>query len=167
MENITSGKEKSGNILNLISEASGLIAGFATIVMVGFVTLNMILRKAFNFPIPGFYDITSLLGIIFYSFGIVYAAIKGAHISVSIVLTRLPERYRRMLGFFNRIIIVVFSGLLAYAGGIMIKEQWLVGEGTTDLKIPLIPFRLVVVAAFVLLIILILAGKEIAKGGEE
>lgn len=167
MENITSGKEKLNYIINWMSEASAFIAGFATVAMVVIVTINMILRKVFNLPIPGFYDIVGLLGIVFFSFGIVYAAVKGAHVSVRILIDRVPEQYQRVLGFFNRIIIAVFSGLLAYAGVSVVWEQWLIGEGTTDLKIPLIPFRLVIVLAFVMLVIVILSGTQIDKGGEE
>lgn len=155
------------SILDSVSDTLGKIGGFATLLMVILVTFNVIARKLFSWSIPGFYEILGLIGAVFYAFGIVYTAIKGKHIVMNMVLNRLPEKIRRVCEWINKVIIVGFCGLFAYAGGSMALQMWLSDERTADIRIPVAPFRLVVVIAFILLGLLIVAGKEIGKGGDE
>ncbi len=165
MEGTGQNKARFSNLLDRVSEALGELGGYAVATMVIIVTINMLTRSLLNAPIPGFYDITGVLGITFYSFSIVYAAIKGVHISVTFVLDRVPERFRSIVEFVNRAIIVVFCALLAYAGGSVAWRN--IGEVTDDIKIPVAPFRFVFVIVLVILILLILAGKQISKGDDQ
>lgn len=160
-------KTPFSNVLDDVSEMLGKIGGFATLLMVVLVTFNVIARKLFHWSIPGFYEILGLVGAVLYAFGMVYTAIKGKHIVMSMILNRLPKKIRRVCEWINRVIIVGFCVLFAYAGGSMALEMWLGNERTADIHIPVAPFRFVVVIAFILLALLIVAGKEIGKGGDE
>lgn len=153
-------------MLDRFSELLGEIGGYAVVAMAGLVTLNVLTRGLANYPIPGFYEIVGLIGAVFYTFGIVYAALKGQHIVMSFVLVRLPERVQRICKKFSKYVVVLFSLLFAYAGTGLAWDLLLSGEKTDDLGIPIAPFRFLVVIAFVFLSLLILAGKEIAKDGE-
>lgn len=88
--------EKTNNQLSArldkLSELLGLIGGYAIVGMAGFVTLNAITRGLANYPIPGFYEIVGLIGAVFYTFGIVYAALRGQHIVMGFIISRLPKR---------------------------------------------------------------------------
>ncbi|ARK29934.1 TRAP transporter small permease [Halalkalibacter krulwichiae] len=152
-------------VLDNVSETLGKIGGLAILLMVILVTFNVISRKIFNWSMPGFYEILGLIGAVFYSFGIVYGATKGQHIVMDMVVNRLPKNWRKICEMLTRIIILAFCGLLAYAG--IDVTLGMLEERTYDIKIPVAPFRFVVVTVFVLLALLILAGKNISKGGEE
>ena len=156
-------KENSGVFGNRVNETTSYISGAAVFALVCFTIAYVILRKAINYPIPGFYDIAGLLGVIIYSFGIVYAAIKAAHISVRFVFNRLPKRFQKKLQIFNRIVVIGSSILFAYASANAALDSWMQSAVTTQLHIPLNPFRLLIVLAFVYLTVLLLIGHEISS----
>lgn len=143
-----------------------MAGGLAIAVMVAIVTINVITRGLFNAPIPGFYDFIGLLGAAFYSFGIVYCAIKGQHIVMSMVKNRLSAGGRRIFDFLSRGVVLIFCFLLIYAGGGYAWQMLISNELTDDIQFPVAPFRFIVVLAFLLLCFLILAGKEISKGDD-
>lgn len=151
-------------ILGRVGEGLGEIGGYAVAVMTAVVTINMLTRALLNIQIPGFYDITGVLGIVFYSFAIVYAAEKGVHVSVNLLLNLLPGRFRKVLFFISRAFTVGFSALLVYASGKWVSSN--AGEFTADIRIPVAPFRIVFIVVFVILILRILTGKQITEGGE-
>lgn len=148
-----------------ISDLLGKIGGFATLFMVILVTFNVITRALFNWSILGFYEILGLTGAVFYSFGIVYAATQGQHIVMDMVVNRLPHRIRQVCGIISRVVVLIFCGVLIYAGVEIALDM--LDEKTYYLKIPVAPFRFVAIIAFVMLAILMLTGKSITKGGEE
>lgn len=80
--------------LDRIGEALGEVGGLALAGMVAIVTINVLTRALANQPIPGFYEIVGLLGAGFYAFGIVYAAIKGQHIVMSMLDQRILPQSR-------------------------------------------------------------------------
>lgn len=151
--------------LDSLSELLGKIGGIAILAMVILVTLNVLTRKLLNWSIPGFYEILGLIGAIFYSFGIVYGALKGQHIVMDMVIRRLPPKWQKICNLFTRLVILIFCALIAYAGIDVAFSMF--EERTDDMKIPVAPFRLLVIVVFILLAFLILAGKNISKGGEE
>lgn len=153
------------SLLDNISEVLGKVAGVAILGMVMLVTFNVITRKLFSWSIPGFYEILGLIGAVFYSFGIVYGATKGQHIVMDMVVRRLPPGWQKICELLTRLIILLFCGLLAYAG--LEVTSSMLEERTYDIQIPVAPFRFIVVIVFILLALLILAGKNISKGGEE
>lgn len=152
-------------MLDHVSETLGKIGGLAILLMVILVTFNVISRKIFNWSMPGFYEMLGLIGAVFYSFGIVYGATKGQHIVMDLVVNRLPEGFRKVFEIITRFIILCFCGLLAYAGTEV--TLGMLDERTEDINIPVAPFRFIVVIVFILLALLIMAGKNISKGGEE
>lgn len=151
-------------VLNSISQLLGKISGIAILIMVILVTFNVLTRKLMNWSIPGFYEILGLIGAILYSFGIVYAAIKGEHIMMDLVFNRLPVRIKRVCTFFVRLTILAFCILFTYAGYTIVLTM--LDERTFDVRIPVAPFRFMVIFAFMMLAFIILSGKKIGKGGE-
>ena len=163
--NETNHTAKHSYLLDSMSEILGKISGICILIMVFFVVFNVVSRGIFKWSIPGFYEILSLLGTILYSFGLVYAAIKGQHIVMDLVINRVPEKLRNACNILVRIIVVLFCCLFAYAG--IDITLGMLDEKTFDIRIPVAPFRFIVVSAFIMLALLILAGKNIGKGGEE
>lgn len=161
----TNNNVKYSYLLDNMSEISGKISGISILIMVFFVTFNVVTRGMFNWSIPGFYEILSLLGAILYSFGLVYAAIKGQHIVMDLVINRVPEKLRNICDILVRMIVVLFCCLFAYAG--IDITLGMLNEKTFDIRIPVAPFRFIVVSAFIMLALLILVGKNIGKGGEK
>lgn len=150
-------------VLDRIGEGLGVAGGYVTAAMVVIVTLNVITRALARWLVPGLFDIIAVMGAVFYSCGVVYAAVKGRHVAMKFVLVRLPSRARRACERAVKVIILVFCALFVYGGATFAWEQWSIGEATDDLGIPLGPFRFVVVVALVLLFLLVVSGKEVAE----
>lgn len=149
-------------LINNISELLGVISGIAILLMVIIVTFNVITRKFFSWSIPGIYEILGLIGAILYSFGIVYCAIRGQHIMMTLIKSKLPKKLQKVSNIVISIIAIVFCALFAYAGIFSALE--LLNEKTFDLRIPVAPFRFGVVIAYIMLGILILFGVNIGRG---
>jgi len=160
-------KTAKQSYLDQISVLSGEVGSFATALMVTIVAINIITRALFNYPIPGFYEITGLMGVFFYSFGLVYAAFLGSHVTVTILSSRVKKpQVRRILETFRRLLLFIYCSLLVYAGATMAWQQGLAGEVTDELKIPVAPFRMVIVVAFIVLGLVMLIGKQKPRGEE-
>ena len=163
-------RQKVSSALDRLGEALGVVGGIFTFVMVLFVTFNVLTRKWLKWSMPGFYEVLGLIGALFYGAGIVYAAVRGDHIVTRVLIDRLSAgRMKTALVFFSRIAVLAMCGWLVDAG--LRVTAGMLGERTLDLRIPVAPFRYFLVASFVLLALLILAGKEIGsddkKAGKE
>lgn len=151
-------KTKSELVLNRIGEGFGKISGFAILVMVILVTINAITRKLINWPIPGFYELVGMVGAVFYGLGMVYTAYKGQHIMMDMVLRRVSANLRKVFEGIIRFTIIVFCALFSYAGASVALDMW--NRQTEELRIPELPFRLVVVVGLIFLGIILLFGSQ-------
>ena len=147
-----------------VGEGCGKLSGLAILVMVILVTVNVITRKLLNWPIPGFYELVGMVGAVFYGFGMVYAAYKGHHIVMDMVLRRLSSPVRKIFDAIIRLVILVFCVLFAYAGASVALDVW--NQKTEELRIPELPFRLVVVIGLIFLGITLIFGKQNAEQNE-
>jgi len=168
MEHQTADQKKRPNlynrVLDAISESLGVVSGFAILLMVALVTFNVITRKLFAWSIKGFYEILEMNGAVLYAFGLVYCAVRGQHIVMTLLVNRLKGTTRKVFNWLTRIIIFAFCALFAYTGAEITMQK--LNQLTFELDIPVYPFRFAVVLAFVLLALLILGGKEIGREGE-
>ena len=157
---VDGGRKKTKREFAKLGNATSVIAGTATVIMIAFVLVNIITRRVFNYPIRGFYDITGLLGIVFYTFAIVYAGLKGKHISVKVVLEKLPKKAARKVKRVNQIILAISSALLCYASVRRVVATFGKSDVTTDLRIPLNPFRIIIALGFFIMTVLLLLGVD-------
>jgi TRAP-type transport system small permease protein len=116
---------------------SWLAAG-ALIAMMGLVNVNVFFRPL-GVPIWGTFEIVGFLGAFVISFSLVHPTLNGRHISVELLISRLPESLSKWLAVFNRLVSLCVCGLITWQTalyGLRILES---GQVSSTLRMPLYP----------------------------
>jgi TRAP-type C4-dicarboxylate transport system permease small subunit len=128
----------------------------ATVAMMLVITADVFMRRAFNSPIFGAYDVIKVLLVIIVFCAIAYVMQVNEHVIVD-TLTRLyPRLLKRIVSaavlFFNMIILaLIFWQSLRY--GVSMLQA---GERLVLLKIPISPFIFVVAFGFAIFFLVVL-----------
>ncbi|MEQ8965000.1 MAG: TRAP transporter small permease [Azospirillaceae bacterium] len=77
---------------------------------------EVVARYLFNRPTVWAHELTVLLCAVAFLLGGAVALERRAHIAITTLYDRMGERGRYLVGFLHLAIIVVFAGLLVYAG---------------------------------------------------
>ena len=150
-----------------IQKINRFIAGsgaFSLIPLMLITAADVLMRDVFNRPIPGTVELSQYMLAVFILLGLAYAQQVKAHVAVSIVTSRFPERAQLILS-----IVTTLIGLFIFL--ILTWQGWVVGieERTVSdmLRVPQYPFRLLVAVAafFVCLELLIDLGESIRRLG--
>jgi TRAP-type C4-dicarboxylate transport system permease small subunit len=134
------------HIFKKIVEATAEISGYAALAMTFVIVLNIIMRIVWK-PLIGTYELVGIFSVVFSSFALSYAALEDGHISVSILLDKLPKHLRNVCNTIVLLMGIGIVGLMAWSGGKFALKQWHKHEMTDALYIPLSPFRFVWVVA--------------------
>ena len=149
-----------------IQVITGLVSAGLIWLMMFMIVADIILRAAFNIPLPSTVEISesAMVFIAFLAFG--YTEATGGHIRVDILASRLPERAASWLN-------ILFS-LILWDTGQQAIESWHVREFMTGLlPLPVYPAKFMVPLGCALLIVQFLVGlvkssyKALGRGDEE
>jgi TRAP-type C4-dicarboxylate transport system permease small subunit len=125
----------------LITKTAALLAISALLFMMGVVAINVIGRGFFSSPLLGTVELVGLAGVFLISFAIGLTERDRAHITVMIMVSRLPERVQSLFaiaGFFVCLVAVI---LLAWGGVLQIMDAIIRPEMVTFvLRVPKAPF---------------------------
>ena len=102
-----------GAFVELAATYLSYVAAALLAVMMFFTALDVILRYFLNRPITGSYEISEFMMAIVISFAVAYCGAKRGHISVDILVGRLPKRVRAVLDSVLSLINLAFIGLVA------------------------------------------------------
>lgn len=116
----------------------------------GFVSINVILRYAFDMSLTWAAELTNYLFIWSALFGAAYGFKQGAHISVSLLIERFPPVITKVFLIFANLISIIYLSLISYFGYELILMLKDFGEMSIDLEIPLWIPHLVLPIAFAL-----------------
>jgi len=114
------------------------VVGYATLVMVGILFINVVLRNFFESGLVWGNELSSYLNIL-----AVYIAISagfkfGSHVGVSVVVDYVvPKKLRKAVSILTQMIILVFCGLVAYLAVRMTAAQLDSGQTSPVLSFPL------------------------------
>ena len=131
------------------------ISGGALLIAMVVDTLAMF-GRALQFPLIGSIEIVQAVVLLAASGALIITTLDRAHARVSLVLNRLPTRWRRRFErLFSVAAAVLFAALLA--GSLWIAaDLWTGYEESEILRIPYRPLRIAVVLALVALVVLAL-----------
>jgi len=124
-------------------------------------------RFLFNAPINGTTEISQylLIAIAFLSLG--YAQLKGAHVRVDTLVSRLPERLQTCLNIFVLLLAILFFVIMARQIGLRAYHDWAekILLPLTTLRLPMWWGSLVAVIGSALLVVslLIQLARDIIK----
>ena len=146
------------------------IAGVAVLALMMLLTAtDVCLRYIFNSPITGAYELTEFLMAIVVAFGLAYTAIKKEHISIDLVISRLPQRTQTVINSTTCFFSVCVFALITWRS-ILYAEKLRIGEyASQSLLIPVYPFVYVVAfgsAVFCLVLLCDLRGylRQLIEG---
>ncbi len=120
------------------------VGQWVVVLMVLLTVTDVCLRYIFNRPILGSYEITQFMMAILIFASVGYTMAVKEHVSVDLVITKLPKRVRALL---EAITCVLACGLFAVAAWrtvVHVGTTWKRHDVSADLFIPVSPFVLFV-----------------------
>ncbi len=126
-------------------------AGLVMVIMV-FVSADVVGRYFFNHPIPGTYEFSEVLLALIIFLALPYVQYLKANIAIKIISDRYPPRASMIFNVFCLLLGIVTFGLIAIQGLALFISSWEVyeiSEGT--IPFPIYPFKLFVPIGFGLL----------------
>ena len=92
--------------------------------IMAFVCAEVVMRYAFNRPIPGHLEGSELLMPIIVFFAVSYAQRQHAHVGMDLLIQSLPQRLRRTLAMITLLISAMVCLVLAYFSGSNALQLW-------------------------------------------
>jgi len=134
-----------------IHQVNRFIAGVGACFLIPLMIItagDVVGRDAFGHPIPGTVELSQYLLAVFILLGLAYAQQAKAHVSVSVVTSRLPRHVQHILSIVATLLCLSIALMLVWQGWAIGIEERTVSD---MLRVPQYPFRLMVaVAAFLL-----------------
>jgi TRAP-type C4-dicarboxylate transport system permease small subunit len=128
----------------LSSKLSYLGAG-ALFIMMLLTAADVAGRYLFNKPILGAFELTEFLVLILIFSFLAHAQAEKTHVSVDLLVGRLPEKWRMTLSVINHAVCLALVGLIAWMSAIRAMELKEYAEASSNLGIPKYPFAYFVV----------------------
>lgn len=121
--------------------ASGFngIAAAAVAVMMVLTCMDVVLRL-WRHPIPGTYEMVSMLGAVFVSFALAHTSVEQGHIAVDFLVQRLPQRLQHAVEAVNCTVCALLFTVVSYQCVIYAQDLKSTGEVSMTLQMPLHPF---------------------------
>jgi TRAP-type C4-dicarboxylate transport system permease small subunit len=138
-----------------ISRKLNILSGFALVLMMGLVFVNVALRAVWT-PILGTYEFTGFLASLTITFALAHCASEKGHIAITIIADRLPPRVQAILDSFVAILGTALYAVISWQSvkyGIhMIK----IGEVSPATATPFYPFIFAVAFGLLMLALILL-----------
>lgn len=126
-----------------ITRAADLFNWVAAVALVGMMLLtcaDVIMRRSFNQPIPGAYEIVSLLGALLIAFALAYTTAQKGHIAVEFVIQKFSKKTQRAIDAVNHLLGITLFGILAWQSVLYAMDLRASGEVSMTVQIPIHPF---------------------------
>lgn len=107
-----------------LTDCSWVVCIFVTLMIV----VDIFLRFFFNQPLPASWEISEILMpyIVFFPFA--YTATINAHVRVSLIRDRMPERMKRGFDLLSNAVCFAMCALLTYWSWLRFVESFVTGE---------------------------------------
>jgi TRAP-type C4-dicarboxylate transport system permease small subunit len=136
----------------------GLLGAFTMIGLMMLTVADVFLRKFFNAPILGSFEITEFLLVVLVFFAIPWAALKKANVKVDLIVGKLSQRVQAAFSSVTcllSLIVTAFFGWYTIPQAVYILK---LGSVSDMLEIPVYPFYFVVAFGFFILMFVLLAN---------
>lgn len=125
--------------------------GFCTIIIVAGV-----ISRALGHALAGTFDLIETAIVLVGAFSFQYCEMQNHHTKADVIVNRVSPRTRSRLEAITTFFNLAFWSLLLYAGWEMLVRMYREGEETELLKINIVPFRALWVAALLLMCLILL-----------
>jgi TRAP-type C4-dicarboxylate transport system permease small subunit len=129
------------NVTASIAEILEKIGAYVLVGMVLLTTTDVILRRAFNSPLPFSYEMTEyLLVIVAWSF-IAFTTSKGRHVSVDTLTSHFPPKAHKVTLYIGDFITIILFGLIAWQNVVQGINVFRIHATSPILGVPKYPFQ--------------------------
>lgn len=143
-------------VVNRVSRFLNWVACSAVLAMMSITSLDVILRFFFNRPIYGSVDIVIFLQAIAVAFALAYTFMVRGHVTVDVIVSRLPERARAIVDSITCSLTIGVFLLLAWRNTIYATDLWRTGTLSYTLWVPFFPIVYAITFACVLVCLVLL-----------
>lgn len=130
-------------ITNKITGYISYLSMAAALLIMTYMTFDVILRHVFNSPIKGGYELTTLAMVILIFTSWSYTQTVSGHIHVTMLIRVFPKKPRFIVFGFTSLLSAVVIGIGTYAAYLQTLFLYKKGTCTGMLLIPLWPFTLI------------------------
>lgn len=132
--------KKIRKFLDKLAEVISYISYAGIIITTLLIVVNVILRRLFNTPIMGVYELVErgMFCLVFASFA--YGQSKKRHVHITILIELFPQKLKFLSYALTSFLSSIIAFVLTYASFIQIGYSIKAGTMTSSLFIPLYPF---------------------------
>lgn len=139
------------NAVRALSSLFNLVASIALLIIMTLTCLDVSFRYFFSHPIPGTYDVVSLLGAIVAAFAMPYTMLQKGHVAVEILIQNLSKRKQLVIETLTHLLGIAFFLVLVWQSIVLGNHMKRVGEVTPTLLVPFYPILYCMAICFLLL----------------
>jgi TRAP-type mannitol/chloroaromatic compound transport system permease small subunit len=133
-----------------------LIAALVILAIMLVGTFQVFGRKLLSIPVPGYVDVIEMVMTIFAFIAIAYCQRLGGHVRMEILLTHLKGRVLYFFEIMGTLAAIAIISFLTFYGYQHFMRAWTIGDSTIDVQLPIWPSKLLVPAAFAVLLVRLL-----------
>jgi len=126
--------------LGRISSALAYVGALSLFGIMCLTTADVVGRYFFNAPILGVFELTEFMVLILIFSFVAYTQFTKSHVSVDLLITLFPKKFRIYIELFNHSLCLILMGLITYMGFSRALELVEFGEASPNLGVPLYPF---------------------------
>lgn len=130
-------------IIDAVSDLSGKIFSFLTVIVILIIDYEVIARYIFDAPTIWATEAMTIVCGIFFVMGGAYTLLLNGHVSVDIIYANFSRRTRALLDVITSPLIFLYLLVIIYTGGIYAWEAWALKETTgTAANLPFYPLKI-------------------------
>ncbi|WP_282610064.1 TRAP transporter small permease subunit [Pelagibius sp. Alg239-R121] len=134
-----------------VESTLNLMAGLVVFTLMLLAVAQILGRKIFNAPIPGFIDWVEQFMVVFAFLGVAYCQRLGGHIRMDIVIGKARGRPLWLAEVVSVALMMLVISALIYGGFLHFERALNIGDSTIDIALPTWPAKLIVPVALGLL----------------
>ena len=134
----------------LLIKLENFLNGFSAIaifILMLTAAVQVVSRKVFNLPIPGYIDIAEQSIAIFAFLSIAYCQRLGGHVRMEIFLSAMKGRSKWVSEAIQTTASIIIISILVYFSFKHFQRAWVFGDSTIDIGLPTWPSKLMIPVA--------------------
>lgn len=141
-------------LLRKLSQVFGALGALSLVVLMTVIVVEVFVRFFTRSSVPGMLEVAETALVIAVYFGLAWAGVRGEHVSVEIVVDRLPKRIAWWVALLGWIVSTGVVGWFVYAAALRaISSTQDLEERFGLVRWPIYPSRWVIVVGLVLLLL--------------
>jgi C4-dicarboxylate transporter DctQ subunit len=134
-----------------VEKLFNLLSAFTIFAMMMMAVVQVLGRKFFNSPVPGYVDWVEMFMAVFAFLGIAYCQKLGGHVRMELIIGRFKGRALYFLEIIGTAIAMMVIAILAWYAYTHFLRAWTIGDSSIDIQLPIWPSKIAVAFAFLTL----------------